>query len=124
VAGSSSRLAARVTLSTPKTRSPASILLQSAVGVVDVDLASAQPRGNAAQLAGPVRDPHNSDLRLLEDHAQAAQHRAGAGHIVYQEPGQALALLDIGLKGQMLTPRSARATSTSPARPACPQWLP
>jgi hypothetical protein len=47
-----------------------------------------------------VRQPGYGDVRLLEYHVQPAQHRLGAGHIIRQESGQALALLYIRLKGQ------------------------
>ena len=74
--------------------------LHSAVAVVNVDLLFAQPRSCAAQLARTVRKPDYGDVRLLEDHAQAAQHRLGAGRIIRHESGQALALLYIRLKRQ------------------------
>src|ERR1022692_2292031 len=74
--------------------------LQPAVGVVDVDLFVAQSRGCPAQLTRTVHQPHYRNFRLLEDHAQAAQHRIGAGRIVHHESRQALALLYIRLESQ------------------------
>ena len=58
--------------------------LQSAVGVVNVDLFFTQPRGCAAQLTRTVREPDYGDFGLLEDHAQAAEHSLGAGRVVHQ----------------------------------------
>src|ERR1035437_7756418 len=66
-----------------------------------------------------MRKPDHGHFRLLEDHAQATQHRLGSRRIVHQQSCQTLALLDIRLKRQDVHSALRQSEEARPQRP----WL-
>jgi len=61
-----------------------------------------------------MRQPDDGDVRFLEIHVQAAQHRVGSGGIIHHEPGQAFTMLDERLKGQNVYPTLPQCQTTLP----------
>src|ERR1700722_7398284 len=63
-------------------------------------MAFSQARRCATQLARAMWQPDDGNFCFLENHAQSAEYRVGAGRIIGQESNQALALLYIRLKSE------------------------
>src|SRR5437667_178466 len=71
--------------------------LDSAVGVLDVDVGFAEPRGDTRQLARAVRQFHLSHFRLGVNEALVIQNFPGRRRIIYHDTNLAFAFRGEGL---------------------------